>query len=211
MPESFHLADPGDLGGLALGRLISRLGVEISAPATFSWDGSGELIPTWEDWLATWFGPLLAGAFVKAHLFASQNRVLEITSIDAMLDARLPEPMRSRSLAAGKSFLAGKEGMQASRDWNRFAEKVARGESAGHVTVLFALQTSLYHLPLLPALGAYAWFELESGLPRGGWKDRPGSSEKALEAFAAALPELQVAVRADRGDFGDTGPQLRAI
>lgn len=211
MPESFHLADPGDLGGLALGRLISRLGVSISASATFVWNGEGDLSEAWDHWLTGPFRAALAPAFVQAHRFAGENRVLELVTIDRELDRNLPEPLHAGSLAAGKSFLSGKEGMQANREWSRFAAQVTDGKSPGHVPVLFALHASLYHLPLLPALAAYTWFELESGLPRGGWKDRPGSRELALEAFAGALPELQVAVLADRGDFGDTGPRLRAI
>ncbi len=211
MPESFHLADPGDLGGLALGRLISRLGVSISAPATFRWDGSRDLSTAWESWLANPFRTLLAPAYVRAHRLAGEGQVVELATIDLDLDRGLQQDLRARSRQAGTCFLDGKEGMQAKREWNRFAAKVEAGETPGHLPVLFALHASLYHLPLLPALGAYAWFELESGLPRGDWKDRPGGSAEALEAFAAALPELQVAVHGERGDFGDTGPQLRAI
>lgn len=211
MPDSFHLADPGDLGGLALGRLISRLGVSISAPAIFAWDGSGDLATAWDAWLANPFRTLLAPAFVRGHRLAGEGRIVELIAVDHDLDRELPQDLRAHSRQAASCFLDGKEGMRANREWSRFAAKVEAGETPGHLPVLFALHTSLYHLPLLPALAAYAWFELESGLPRGGWKDRPGSREEALGSFAAALPELQVAVHGERGDFGGTGPQLRAI
>jgi hypothetical protein len=101
--------------------------------------------------------------------------------------------------------------MRANHEWRRFSEKVARGDSPGHVTTLFALQCALYHLPVGPALSAYVWFELESGLPLTGYRDRKGTSSEVLAVFRIALPHVAVALRGDQGENAGESPQLRAI
>ncbi len=214
MPDtfaSFDLAAPDELDGLALARLISRLGVDFDAPATFLWDERGDLAAAWQIWLGTWFGPVFAPAFAEIHRLAGEMRPDEIAARDRVLDRFLTEPLRHRSRAAGRAFLGGKSEMRAKGAWSRFAGVVGAGESPGHAVTLFALQTALYHLPLAPALAAYAWFELESGLPRNGYRDRPGSSDEVLSVFAAALSQVRLAIGGDRGDFGDEVPRLRAI
>jgi DNA gyrase/topoisomerase IV subunit A len=92
----------------------------------------------------------------------------------------------------------------------RVSGKIAAGDSPGHLVTVFALQTALYHLPLASALAAYAWFELESGLPPAH-RDRPGTAAEALDLFAAALPQVRLAMGADRDEFSDDAPRLRAI
>jgi hypothetical protein len=211
MSDALHPAAPDDLGGLSLARYVSRLGVDSSQPCTFLL-GEGETLGlAWKSWLATWFRPVLAPAFVAVHGHASASRPLEIVPHDLALDRALDEPTRRRSLAVGRSFLEGKAMMRAHREWSGFAERVAAGEAPGHAATLFALQSALYHLPLANALAAYAWFELESGLPRGGWRDEAGGGAEALEAFSVALPELRLAITGEAGQFEDDGPRLRAV
>jgi len=214
MPDTFHsldLASPDGLEGLALARLISRLGVTAVSPATFLWDERGDLSSAWQIWLGAWFSPVLAPAFVAVHRLAGKMRPAEIADQDHKLDRSLSGALRRRSLAAAGAFLGGKAEMRANREWTRFAGLVDRGESPGHCTVLFALQATLYHLPLAPALAAYAWFELESGLPRTGFRDRPGTGEEVLALFASALPAVRLAMGGDRDESSDGPPRLRAI
>jgi urease accessory protein UreF len=206
----FEVAGPLDLGGISLARTISRLGVVSGAPGTFLWDESTGLSEAWNAWLDAWFTPVLAPALVSVHHFASEMRPDEIVATDLAVDRALPEPLRRRSLSAAKPFLTGKDEMRAHRAWSRVSARVAAGESPGHLVTLFALQTALYHLPLAPALGAYAWFELESGLPPAH-RDRPGTASEALALFAAALPQVRLAMGADRDEFSGEAPRLRAL
>jgi urease accessory protein UreF len=210
MSDTFHAAAPDELDGLALARLVSRLGVEAVSPATFLWDGNGSLSQAFELWLAGSFGPVLAPALIEVHRLATAYRLDEIAAIDRRIDASLDVVTKTRSLAAAKAFLEGKDEMKANREWTRFAGLVARGTTPGHTATLFALQTALYHLPLVPALAAYAWFELESGLPRA-YRDLAGTREEVLRTFAATLPHVRVAMERDRDEFADGFPHLRAI
>jgi hypothetical protein len=216
MPDTLHLADPDDAGGFALARLISQLGVHPDTPATFVWDDRGDLTSAWTIWLEKWFVPHLTGVFVEVYRCATAFQVKEIEVADRRLDSLLTENLRARSLKIARAFLDGKSEMRAHREWQRFVDRVGQGKSPGHTTTLFALQCALYHLPLGPALSAYAWFELESGLPRNDYRDKPGSAEEVLAVFRAALPHVAVALQGDRDENGGEGsaggsPQLRAI
>lgn len=206
----FAVAGPLDLEGVSLARAVSRLGVVASSPATFFWDESASLSESWNAWLETWFAPVLAPAFASLHRLAGAMRPDEIVAGDLALDRALPAPLRLRSLSAAKPFLAGKDEMRAHRVWSRVSARIAAGESPGHLATLFALQTALYHLPLASALAAYVWFELESGLPHAH-RDHAGTAAEALALFAAALPQVRLAMGADRDEFSGDAPRLRAI
>lgn len=211
MPDTLHLADSDDSGGFALARLISRLGVQPHTPATFLWNDRGDLSKAWSLWLENWFVPHLAGTFVKVYSAAAQFRPENVQAADKHLDTVLTAALRKRSLLVAKAFLEGKSEMRANREWTRFVERIERGDSPGHATTLFALQCALYHLPLAPALSAYAWFELESGLPQTGYRDRDGSAGEVLAVFQTALPHVSVALRGDHGENDGDDSRLRAI
>lgn len=213
MPDTFpafEVAGPLDLGGISLARSISRLGVVPGSPSTFLRDESSTLSEGWNAWLGTWFAPVLAPAFASIHRLAGEMRPDEIVAGDLAIDRALPEPLRLRSLSAARPFLDGKDEMRAHRAWSRVSARIAAGESPGHLATLFALQTALYHLPLASALAAYAWFELESGLPPAH-RALPGTAAEALALFAAALPQVRLAMGGDRDEFSDDAPRLRAI
>lgn len=211
MPDTIHIADADEGGGFALARLISQIGVHSEFPATFLWDDRGDLSAAWTIWLEKWFGPHLVGTFIEVYRCATEFRLDEIEAADTRLDTSLTESLRSRSLKVATAFLEGKSEMRANREWQRFVDRIGRGKSPGHTTTLFALQSAIYHLPLGPALSAYAWFELESGLPRTGYRDKSGSAEEVLSVFRAALPYVSVALRGDRGEINGDEPHLRAI
>jgi len=210
MSDTFHAAAPDELDGLSLARFVSRLGVEATTPATFVWNGERSLAPAFDLWLIGTFGPILAPALIEVYRLATAYRLDEIAAIDRRIDASLDAAAKTRSLAAAKAFLESKDEMKANREWTRFADLVARGTTPGHTPTLFALQTALYHLPLVPTLAAYAWFELESGLPRS-YRDLAGTREEVLRAFAATLPHVRVAMERDCDEFADGFPRLRAI
>ena len=85
MPDTIYLADPDDAGEFGLARLISRLGVSPSAPATFFWDGTNDLASAWNAWIKSWFVPVLAPAFVEIYRHASVLQPDEITAVDLRL------------------------------------------------------------------------------------------------------------------------------
>lgn len=223
MPDTLHLAEADDVGGFALARLISQIGVQPDSPATFAWDARGDLAAAWTIWLENWFVPHLSGCFTEVYHRATAFQPEEIEVADRRLDDALTERLRARSLKVARAFFEGKSERRAHRQWQRFVDRVALGHSPGHTTTLFALQCALYHLPLGSALSAYAWFELESGLPRSGpdrgdrdYRNEAGSAEEFLTVFRLALPHVAVALQGYRGENAgeqpaEGRPQLRAI
>lgn len=210
MSDTFHAAASDELDGLSLARFVSRLGVEAVSPATFRWDGVGSPDLCVDRWIERTFAPILAPSLITVHRLATAYRLDEIAAIDHRVDKSLEAPAKARSLAAAAAFLEGKSEMKANRQWTRFADLVANGTTPGHTPTLFALQAALYHLPLVPTLAAYSWFELESGLPRP-YRDLAGTREEVLRLFTATLPHVRVAMERDRDEFANGLPHLRAI
>jgi urease accessory protein UreF len=203
-------ASPGELDGLSLARLISRLGVDSSSPGLFLPESSGSLRSEWHDWVTATLVPVLVPCFAAVHRLAGGIRPAEIARLDRELDGQLPPLPRSRSLAAARAFLEGKSGMGGHREWSRYANLVTEGSAPGHLPVVFAVQTALFHLPLASSLAAYAWFELESGLPKS-FRDEQGSGRFVLELFASTLPALQVAMRAEPDHLSGEAPKLKIV
>jgi len=205
MPDTIHIADPGETEGFSLAHFVSHLGVTPGETATFSCKKAEDLKSDWLLWQNSLFVPHLAPAFVDAYLCGREQRINEVQAIDTMLDAKLSEPVKKRSLAAAAAFLEGKVEMRANPGWKRFSERVEKGDTPGHVAVVFALQSALYNLSLAPALTAYAWYELQSGQPK-----RKVSEDDFEVIFASILPHVPVALRGEKGDATDGG-HLRAI
>ncbi|MEX2577619.1 MAG: hypothetical protein WD342_01065 [Verrucomicrobiales bacterium] len=206
MSDSLHIADPGNSEGFSLAHFVSHLGITPGRPATFLCREPGDLESAWRLWQETFFAPRLAPAFVDTYLCGTEFRLDEIQAVDTLLDAGMPDAARRRSLETAFAFLEGKEEMRANSEWKRFAGRVARGETPGHATILFALQSALYHLPLASALTAYAWFEFQSGRP-----GRSSATEVGNVIFESVIPLVQVALRGKNGDAAGGSGQLRAI
>jgi hypothetical protein len=201
MPDTLHVAEPGDTEEVSLARAIALLGVTPEVPATFLFDGRGFLPAAWKLWQENWLIPHLAPAFVESYQCGVQCRLDEVQAIDTLLDVALTEPIRDRSKQAAEAFLEGKSEIQAKREWTRFADRIAKGESPGHVPVIFALQSALFHLPLASALSAYIWFEFQSGLPRELSRE---SLSELSSVFEEALVHVAAIVKANGGEsFGN--------
>lgn len=208
MSDSIYLAEPGDEEEVSLSRFISLLGVTPGAAATFAPAEGIPLSRAWDNWRENWFRPHLAPAFVESYLCGIASRIDEVQSIDSLLDPAMPDEMAERSRAAAKAFLEGKTEMRGNREWLRYAERIETGETPGHVAIVFALQSALFHLPLPSALSAYSWFEFRS---RAGKGIPPEATEEEKMVFATILPDVGVAVSGKSDDSGDGPGTLRAI
>tara|TARA_R110000850_G_scaffold272584_3_gene407866 strand:- start:4002 stop:4628 length:627 start_codon:yes stop_codon:yes gene_type:complete len=208
MPDTLHIAEPGDTEEVSLARAVALLGVTPDSPATFLFDGRGDLPSAWKLWQETWLAPHLAPSFVEAYECGVQYWLDEIQAIDTLLDLDLTDQVRERSKQAAAAFLEGKSEMQANREWSKFADRVAKGETPGHVSVVFALQSALYHLPLASALSAYIWFEFQSGMPKEVSRE---SLSELSSLFEEALVHVSVAVRKHNSENSGGSSSLRVV
>lgn len=208
MTDTLYSASGSDASGFALTRFISLLGVEPVTTGTFAPAPGAPLASAWEIWQKEFFLPYFAPAFVRSYHAAAAFHIAEIAEEDRALDARLPEAIRRKSVLAGKPFLEGKSEMRGHREWTRFAEQVNRGDSPGHLCVLFALQSLLFHLPLQPALTACAAFEFQS---RSAAFPFPEISEDENTVFDTILPRISLAVRNNASEHDGKDGKLRVI
>ena len=116
MPDTLHIAEPGDTEEVSLARAVALLGVTPDSPATFLFDGRGDLPSAWKLWQETWLAPHLAPSFVEAYECGVQYWLDEIQAIDTLLDLDLTDQVRERSKQAAAAFLEGKSEMQANRE-----------------------------------------------------------------------------------------------
>lgn len=212
-------SDPGD----RFERFVSGLGIEARSPGTFSFRPGGDLGEAWRLWQEHSFLPILLPAYLDAHDCGIRNRTRELHEVDRALDGRLPAPARDRSVAAARPFFSGKSEMRGNREWRRFAEGVEDGASPGHLTVVHAIQSALYHVALVPALESYAWFEFRSrriDFPAdnagGDSGFVPDANEEETAVFSTILPHLRVALSDDSGHHSDSGnddetPRFRVV
>ncbi|MCF6311210.1 MAG: hypothetical protein L3J39_02045 [Verrucomicrobiales bacterium] len=119
---------------------------------------------SWTMWLQQPFTEHLAETFVEVYMAAAEMRLRRVTQLDLSLGQCLSGAEARRSRAAGQCFLEGKSEMQRAPQWQKYARSVEAGECPGHVVTVFALQSALYHLPLLSALTAYVYFEWRAGM-----------------------------------------------
>ena len=204
---SHFVSEPGSEGE-HFSRFVSLLGVAPCSPATFSVAPGGIVSSAWELWQENIFLPLLAPAFIDAFRSGSLSQVDALESNDLALGRQLSDSAKARSILAAKPFFAGKREMRGHRVWRRFAERVEQGSSPGHISVVFALHTQLYHLPLPTALATYAWFEFQS---RHGKSPFPAMTEEENAVFSTVLPRIPLAVRQKTKDYGDGSEMLRVI
>jgi len=149
----------------------------------------------WRKWLQETFQDQLSEAFVKVYLASSEMRIDRIVELDNELDECLSDEGRLRSREAGAWFLEGKSKMQRAPQWQKYARYVNQGECPAHVVTVFALQASLYHLPLLAALTSYVYFEWRAGIKTFGKNGHIGKIDTSAECFHENYPESLNLVR----------------
>lgn len=208
MSDTLHLAPESDSDGFDLSQFVSLLGIEPRTSGTFFPASGAPLGSAWEIWQETLFLPVLLPVFLEVHAAISMQQTERAIECDKALDALLPPTMQGRSKEAGIPFLEGKTEMRGNREWTQFSERVLANESPGHLAVLFAAQTALYHLALPAALAAYADFEFRSREEKFPFAEL---SEEETKIFETVLPRIPLALRSNSRETGEGEGMLRVI
>jgi len=105
-------------------------------------------------WRDTVLVPVLAPALESAWL-AGKAGFRELLAADAALEARLATSMTPGSRAAGRQMAAAFHAPAGETGLLKFREAILRGETPGHMAILFAGRAAVFHFPrplVLPAL-----------------------------------------------------------
>lgn len=222
--SGLYLAEQGDAGELLRAVDMSVIGAAGAGVATFlprplltcgaEDDGEVEQIAVaaaiadaWQWWRRERLEAGLGHAFCRVHEAAGQMRVGEILRADAAIDELLDSDEVRRSRRAAVAFLEGREQVRHMPQLARLSEAVDRAEATGHVTTLFAMQAGLFHVPRLPALVSYAYFEWLGGAQAAGW-----SGARDVQLFASCDPQIFNSVRRIvHAAAGDEKPSIFAV
>jgi len=202
--DSIYLVD-GEESYVEVGRAIgiSVMGVGGGGGGIFSpdngksqgSDGSEDFKKQWLKWLRETFRDQLSEVFVKVYLTSMEMRIKNIVKLDNELDQLLSVIDSDRSREAGRWFLEGKSELQRAPQWQKYARSVEQGDCPGHLVTVFALQSALYHLPLLPALISYVYFEWRAGMLAFGKKQGLANGDVSLQRFNEEYAESLGVVR----------------
>jgi len=202
--DSIYLVD----GDKAFGEMeraigISVMGVGGEGGGLFSNQiegnlNSGDLVEfkkLWFEWLREKFRAQLSEVFVEVFMASTEMRIDRIAELDLELNQRLSDEEQKKSRQAGSWFLEGKSDMQSAPQWQKYARCVEQESCPGHVITVFALQASLYHLPLLSALTSYVYFEWRAGLLAFAKEGKNVNVELSAQSFHEKYPESMEVVR----------------
>lgn len=151
------------------------------------------LTPPWSLWRDSVFLPVLVPALEQARSAGAAGDFKALLTCDAGLNEALPPALATYSRAAGAALAQNYTVPVGERLLMRYGQRIASGETPGHLATLLGLRTAIFHLPVSALLGVYVMMEAMGGLTRGGPKDWMEMTEDCL---------------ARRGDTG--GSQLRA-
>lgn len=202
--EAIYLVDgEGGAGELERAIEISVMGVGGEGGGTFCCDlekGGGPVgregfKEQWLEWLQATFRDQVSEVFMRVFLASTEMRIDQIVDLDNSMDSRLGEGASQRSREAGRCFLEGKAEMQRAPQWKKYACNVEQGKCPGHLATVFALQATLYHLPLLSALSAYVYFEWRSSIKNLGKSGGLAGEATSLQWFLQQYPESVAVVR----------------
>jgi hypothetical protein len=172
--------------GPALSQLVEvvrRCNPNLSAIQAISWQVTGCVETSWQQWLDGLFEPLLLPHLGRVIDLSARQSSREIILLDLELDRNLEPWPRDRSLDAGLRFLQ-QGSLRAERLMAKLREAIGNGLAHGHFATLYAVRCGIFSIPVRTAILSYVLQELVIGAP--GYIQ----PAKYLEAALASVNEF---------------------
>ena len=172
--------------GFAVSELIEvvrRCNPNLGAIRAISWQVTGPVETSWQQWLVEIFEPLLLPHLRRVIDLSAKQSSKEIILLDLELDRNLEPSARDRSLEAGIRFL-GQNALRAERLMAKLQEAIDSGLAYGHFATLYAVRCGSFSSPARTAILSYVLQELVVG---ASGEIKP---VKYLEAAAASVNEF---------------------
>ena len=112
-------------------------------------------------WRDTIFAPVLAPA-VRSAWAAGTQGFREMCAADATLDAKLAGPLSKTSRATGRLIAASLHAPAGEHGLEKFLAAVSRGESPGHMAVVFAARAAVFHFTKDVVIAGLVFAELRN-------------------------------------------------
>ena len=155
--------------GFAVNELIEvvrRCNPNLNAIRAISWQVTGSVEASWQEWLDGVFETALLPHFWRVIDLSSRQSTKEIILLDLELDRNLDPWMRDRSINAGACFLQ-QTGLRAERLMAKLQEAIVGGLAHGHFATLYAVRCGTFSIPIRTAILSYVLQELVVGAPGG--------------------------------------------
>lgn len=166
-------------------RLVRLCAPDLATLGSLTYEGDAENESQRRQWRDSVFVPVLVPAVGAAWLGAKQG-YREMAAADAALDAKLAGPLAKRSRAAGKLIAASMHAPAGEQGLEKFLRAITRGESPGHMAVVFAARASIFHFPKDIVSAGLAFAEMRSTRVDQLWK----VIEDCLSAIPAGEPSI---------------------
>ena len=152
---------------------------------TFEGDPSSELHR--HRWRDAVFLPCLVPA-VRASYLAGSRGYRELVAVDQNLDARLTGPLAKNSRATGRQIALSAKAPVGETALERYLPAVERGESPGHMAVVFTARAAAFHQPLPLVVAAIVFLEFRASSIGDLWP--------AIEDCLVQIPPTETGLRA---------------
>jgi hypothetical protein len=153
--------------GFAVSELIEvvrRCNPNLDAIRAISWQVTGPVEASWQQWLDEVFEPLLLPHLRRVIDLSTRQSSKEIILLDLELDRNLEPWTRDKSLGAGTKFLQ-QTTLRAERLMAKLHEAIDTGFAHGHFATLYAVRCGTFSIPVRTAILSYVLQELVVGAP----------------------------------------------
>ena len=168
---------------------LSLIGVTPRGAATFR-PAADSISLDWDTWSSTTFSQYIGPLFCEAYQLGLRFQLREIARLDAELPGMLCPEICGDLVAGAVPFVEGKDEMRCHPEWKKYQKLIKTGRAPGHLPIVFALHSVLYHLPQSCALAAYAWYEWVRGNCWAGCGDGAGKPESPPAPFMRIRPQI---------------------
>jgi len=120
-------------------------------------------------WRDSVFVPVLVPALRNAWTSGTQG-FREMCAVDAALDAKLVGPLSKNSRAAGRLIASSLHAPAGEQGLEKFLTAIARGESPGHMAVIFAARAAIFHFPKDIVLAGLVFAEMRTARVDEVWR-----------------------------------------
>ena len=145
--------------------IVRRCNPNLDAIRAISWQVTGRMESSWQQWLEGTFAPLLLPHLLQVIDFSATQSSKEIISLDLKLDRNLEPWPRDRSLDAGMKFLH-QSALQSERLMAKLQWAIACGLASGHFATLYAVRCTTFSIPARTAILSYVLQEFVVGAPQ---------------------------------------------
>jgi hypothetical protein len=166
-------------------RLVRLCAPDLATVGRITFDGEAADERQRRHWRDAVFIPVLVPA-VGAVWSAAKQGFREMAAADAALDSKLAGPLAKNSRDAGRLIAASMHAPAGEQGLEKFLRAIGKGESPGHLAVVFAARASIFHFPKDIILAGLVFAEMRTARVEELWS--------VIDDCLAAVPACEPSI-----------------